>query len=246
MDGSMGFEPRTINAGGWGGGWGGFGGGFGGGGIVEGLILGAVLGNGRGFGFNGNNRDGCCDNDGRVFAATTLSKLGNIEGAIPLAASTIQNSLLEQTNAFSNQINQANIAQLGATSQVKDSVQNGVTALLLNNNQNTQSILSAICGLGSKMDQNTITQLQTELMEQRGAFRSKETEVNVTQTVSQNQAQQQFQAQQQQQFQILANLGTCMQNLANDIQVVKQGQTIFNSGTMAASGTQAAANTAVK
>jgi hypothetical protein len=43
----------------------------------------------------------------------------------------------------------------------------------------------------------------------------------------------------------LANLSACVANLANDVQVVRQGQTIFNSGTMAASGTQAAANTKV-
>ena len=54
-----------------------------------------------------------------------------------------------------------------------------------------------------------------------------------------------MQAQQQQQLQAIVQLNALVGNLANDIQVVRQGQTIFNSGTMAASGTQAAANTKV-
>lgn len=90
---------------------------------------------------------------------------------------------------------------------------------------------------------------QAEIIELRnhehGNRRQRETEVNVTQTVTQNQNNLMNQQQQQQQFQILANLAATVGNLANDIQVVRQGQTIFNSGTMAASGTQAAANTRV-
>lgn len=54
---------------------------------------------------------------------------------------------------------------------------------------------------------------------------------------------QQIQSQQQQQvqYQILAQLGA----LTSDLQTVKQGQVIFNSGAMTGSGTQAAANTRV-
>jgi hypothetical protein len=82
---------------------------------------------------------------------------------------------------------------------------------------------------------NEIVELRTD---GRIRDRGRETEINVTQTVTQNQQQAQFQAQLQGLFGVISNL-------ANDLQLVKQGQTIFNSGTMAASGTQAAANTKV-
>jgi len=214
---------------------GGFGG-FGGGGGFGAFGLIGLLG------LNSLNRDGRrdCDDGGgsRVFEAAILSKLGTIEGAVPLAASAIQNSILEQSLGFTSQLNQSTLSQLQATTNVKDTVQNGTTALLLNNAQNTQQLLQAICGLGSKIDQNRISELETELSESRSHGRSREVEVNVSQTVQQVQAQQQ----QQQQMQ---SLFTVVSSLANDLQLVKQGQTIFNSGTMAASGTQAAANTKV-
>lgn len=225
---------------GWGGG--GFGGGFNNGGIGGLGLVGLI-------GLNSLGRDGdrrCCDDNGSlnssVLGASILGKLGDIEGAVPLAASQIQNSLLDQTGTLSNTINQSGLANLQATAGVKDTVQNAATGILLNQNSNTQSILSAICGLSSKIDANLITQLQTELLESRSIGRSREVEINVSQNVNQQQAQLQAQAQQQQQFAALFN---CVNALVGDIQAVKQGQVIFNSGTMAASGTQAAANTKV-
>jgi hypothetical protein len=224
---------------GWGGG--GFGGGFNAG--LGGLGLVGLIG------LNSLGRDGdrrCCDDNGSlnssVLGASILGKLGDIEGAVPLAASQIQNSLLDQTGTLSNTINQSGLANLAATASLKDTVQASTTGILLNQNSNTQSILGAICNLGSKIDQNTITQLQTDLLESRAAGRSKDVEINVSQNVNQQQAQLQAQAQQQQQF---SALFSALNALVGDIQAVKQGQVIFNSGTMAASGTQAAANTKV-
>jgi hypothetical protein len=83
------------------------------------------------------------------------------------------------------------------------------------------------------------------LAEERGFRRSRETEINITNTNTAVAAQAQSQQMQQQQFQILANLGADIRNLYGDVQNIKQGQVIFNSGVMAASGTQAAANTRV-
>lgn len=222
------------------GGFGGFGGGCGGGfgGIAPIGLFGVANGL---FGRDGRG----CDGDGTnsaVFGATILGKLGDIEGAVPLAAANIENSLLTQTAAITDQINQAGLANLAATAGVKDSVMNSATAALLNANSNTQSILGAICNLSSKIDQNTITDLQTQLLRAENHGRSRETEVNITQSVNQNQAQLQAQAQQQAQF---AALFSGLNALVGDLQAVKQGQVIFNSGTMAASGTQAAANTKV-
>lgn len=226
---------------GFGGGFGGFGGGCNSG--IGGLGLFGLVGlNGLG----GRDRD--CDGGGNhhvgsaVFGANILSKLGDIEGAVPLAAANIQNALLTQTAGLTDQINQAGLANLAATAGVKDTVNATATAALINANNNTNSILGAICQLSSKIDQNTITDLQTQLLRAENHGRSRETEVNITQSVNQVQAQAQAQAQQQAQFK---DLYTCINALVGDIQAVKQGQVIFNSGTMAASGTQAAANTKV-
>jgi len=152
------------------------------------------------------------------------------------------NVVLEQTNDLNQIANQNNISQLQASAAVKDTVQNSLLASLSAGAAQTQSILQAVGALGSKIDQNLIQDLERQLADVRFSGRSKEVEVNVTQSVTQAQAQIQAQAQQQQQFSALIS---AFSHLAGDIQAVKQGQTIFNSGTMAASGTQAAANTKV-
>lgn len=215
--------------------------GFGGDGALGAILVGSLLG-GRGLGHHGG-----CDNGNdhlatSIYGATVLGKLGSIEGAIPLASLQTQNAILEQTGALSNQMNQSNLAQLAATAGVKDAVQNGTTAVLLNASQNTQAVLGAICNLSSKIDQNRISELETELAESRSFGRTRDLEVNISQNVNQQQAQLQAQAQQQAQFSALFG---SLNALIGDIQAVKQGQVIFNSGTMAASGTQAAANTKV-
>jgi|SRR6478736_3067061 len=212
-----------------GGGYGGFGGGWGG--IAPIGLFGVANGL---FGRDGRREDcggGNVANDNNInqtiFGTSVLNKLGNIEAAIPLGALSTQNALLEQTIALNSTANQNNLSQLQATAGVKDTVQNSATVLL-----------GAINAIGSKIDQNRISELETQLAQERNSFRSREVEVNVNQTVSQAQAQAQTQAQIQGLFGVLSNL-------ANDLQAVKQGQVIFNSGTMAASGTQAAANTKV-
>lgn len=219
------------------GGFGGFGGG-GWGGIAPIGLFGVANGL-----FGRDGRGDCGDGtNNAVFGATILGKLGDIEGAVPLAAANIENALLSQTASLNDQISQVGLANLAATANVKDTVNATATAALINANNNTNSILGAICQLGSKIDQNTITDLQTQLLRAESHGRSRETEVNITQSVNQNQAQLQAQAQTQAQFNALfAGLNA----LVGDIQAVKQGQVIFNSGTMAASGTQAAANTKV-
>lgn len=152
-------------------------GGFGGGGIGAFGLVGLIGLLGRdGLGRGGEDN---CQRD-----LLLMSKLGAIEGAIPTAALQTQNALLEQTIGLNGQI--------GA---VKDTIQNSVLALSTQAANNTQQLASAICGLGSKIDQNLISQLQTELLEERGRGRARETEVNVTQNVNQQQAQLQAQAQ---------------------------------------------------
>jgi hypothetical protein len=93
--------------------------------------------------------------------------------------------------------------------------------------------LAAINMVGTKVDQATITQLQTELMESRGFGRARENEVTVTQTVNQAQAQNQMQSQ-------IGSLHGLVGGLVN--QVNRANQDIINLGTMTGSGVQTAVN----
>lgn len=197
------------------------------------ILLLALLGRGRGGGFLGGDGDG----DG-CLGVTALSKLGTIEGAVPLAASQVGNEICRSTGEITNILNQNNLSQLQATSNLKDTVQNASALILQSGSQNTKEILGAICGLGSKIDANQIMDLQRQLgvaqaeaAEERGSRRIKEVEVTVSQNVNQQQAQQQ----QQQQF---GELFRCIDALRGQVQRVSQGQDVINFGTMAGSGNQ--------
>lgn len=222
--------------------------GFGGGGIGALLLLALLGGNGI-----GGRRD--CDNDGHHGALAILGKLGSIEGAVPLAAANIQNAILEQTSSITNTINQTGLAQLAATAGVKDSVQVGTTAILQQGSANTQSILTAICALSSKLDHNQIADLQRQLgvaqlsqVEDRLRHHGDGVEVRVNQNVVQGQAQAQLQ-QQQQRFEDdrYNRLCATLLSIGNQTMYARQGQDVINfGGTMTGSGTQAAANTQVR
>lgn len=82
---------------------------------------------------------------------------------------------------------------------------------------------------------------QSALLEERSHGRSREIEINVSQSVAQNQTQINLQNQQQQQMQILANLAAGINNLAGDIQAVRQTQSNVNFGTQAGVGQTAQA-----
>lgn len=213
------------------------------------IILLALLGRGRGGGIFGG--DGDCGGGGDAVNQLTLNevlaKLGTLEGAVPLASCEVQNSILEQTNALTNILNQNNIAQLAAQVNTKDTVQNATAVLLNQGNQNTQAILQAVAAVGTKIDTNTIADLQRQLAvaqsketEERHHSRIREVEVNVSQQVNQQQAQAQFQTQLQAQFGQLFNLlnGIAVNNN-------RSNQDILNLGTMLASGTQTPTTTQV-
>lgn len=207
------------------------------------LLAGLFGGRGRG-GLFGGEGDGCG-------AEIVLSKLGSIEGAVPLAAANVQNAICNATGEITNTINQTGLAQLAATAGVKDSVQNGTTALLQAGSNNTQSILSAICTLSSKMDQNQINDLQRQLgvsqlshLEDRLRHHSDGVEVRVNQNVNQQQQQQQQIRIEDDRFNRLFN---ALAIFGNQVMAARQGQDVINfGGTMTASGTQAAANTQVR
>lgn len=179
------------------GGWGGDGFGFGGGGGLGALLAVALLG-GRGFGDHGHGHgrgrgDDCCEGIGQQII---LSKLGSIEGAIPLAASQVQTALCEQTGTlqgglaalalgtqqgFANlkdSVQIASSAELVAIAGAKDAIQNGlfltntnllegICAVKQNDNANADRILSALNARWSLEDQSRINAQAAEIIELR-------------------------------------------------------------------------------
>lgn len=140
---------------------------------------------------------------------------------------------------------QTQIAVAAGIANAKDAIQNGVTALAAQSSSQTQSILSAICALGSKIDANVITDLQRQLgvaqaaiADERHERRNRDVEINVTQTVAQAQQQQQFQVQ-------FGDFLRRFDIVCGQLQNIRQAQDIVNLGTMVASGTQASTNTQV-
>lgn len=180
----------------------------------------------------------------RCEVTAILSKLGDIQGAIPLSTAQIQTFLESQTGQISNQISQQTLFMSQGFANVGDKIQNGNTAILAAAQLNTANILTAIQSVKDQGTAFRVSDLERQLtvaelrgQEDRLTHRFAQTEVNVTQNVNQQQQQQQFQTQ-------LGNLSACLQTLM--AQNSRQGQDIVNLGTMTASGTQAAANTQVR
>ncbi len=242
--------------------------GFGGG--IGGLLVGALLGRGILGGDRGVVGEACVtpallasslasvtDNTNN---SVILNKLGSIEAAIPyneaqvqLALGQTQSFLATQANvnatAQAKAVSDATATVIAAESAVKDSVMNTAAANLTAILNSKFELANTVRDDGDKtraliVAQNDATLnrelavAQSALIEERGSRRVRDVEVNVSQTVNQAQAQAQTQAQ-------LQGMFSRINDVCNDLQTIKQGQVIFNSGVMAASGTQAAANTKV-
>jgi len=181
----------------------------------------------------------------------TMNQLGLLAGQASITKSVsdaIASSLASQNNLNVNILNSAaatkeSIAAFGVANLT--ATQNAQTAVTASINASTKEIISALNDQNVANLQRQLTVAEQALLERNAVLRSRETEINITNTNTANAQQMQTQNQQQQQFQILANLAATVSNLANDIQVVRQGQVTFNSGTMVGSGTQSAANTKV-
>jgi len=166
----------------------------------------------------------------------------NISSALASSLAS-QNAININVMASANNVKEAvtnyGVANLNAT---KDS--QFATQVAISNS--TKEILAALNEQNTANLQRQLTVAEQALLEQRGAARSRDVEINVSQTVSQNQAQLQAQQQQQQQFQILAQLAANINNLAGDIQAVRQTQSNVNFGVQGnAAQTASAANNRV-
>lgn len=224
--------------------------GLGGGDSGLGLVaLLALLGRGR---LGGGDECGT----GNALDAAILNAVNGITSAVPTTA-------LETQAAVTHAIGSLALGTQQGFANIKDSVQ-AASALNLSaiNNTNQNVLITAlqtqiagaaehdktrelIRAVNDSNLQRELTVAQSALAEERNSRRIRDVEVSVNQSVTQTQAQGQVQAQAQQQAQFLAGILAEVRNLAGDIQAVKQGQVIFNSGAMTASGTQAAANTKV-
>lgn len=184
------FKPGVGSAGGYG--MDGFGFGGGGGGLLAGLLFGALIGNRNGGWLGGNGGDtgaGMVVNE--IATTEVLSKLGDIQGSIPLTASQTQNAILAQSNQICQGLN-----QLGNT------VMNGSTTNLLATKDLSTQVAQGNAVILQAIAQSEIQSLRDQLAVVSANQRALGTEVNVTQNVNQMQQQ----AQQQAQLQGIATL----------------------------------------
>lgn len=222
--------------------------GFGGGGLGMIALL-ALLGR-RGFGDGDGDhaRDGMTP-AGAALIQSIMQGVNGIAADVPRVALESQAEIQQTLGALAlgtqqglanvkDSVQASGTVNLVATKDVGTQVQTGVLQTVIAVTNDGDKTRALITELNTQNLQRELAVAQSALTEERGRRHSDGVEVRVSQTVTQAQAQ----AQQQAQFN---NLFGALSNLANDLQLVRQGQTIFNSGTMAASGTQAAANTRV-
>lgn len=189
-------------------------------------------------------------------------------------ANSAQIANLQGQASLSRQLSDVIATSLASQSTIKDTVQDGVASVNLGianlataQLQNTYALNTAIrdgadravaasVDQGEKTralitqyrdaeNQRIISDLTNALNNERADSRVRASEINITNTNTATAQQMQFQTMQQQQFQILANLAANVNNLTSEMQQVKQGSVIFNSGRMVDAGNQSAANTRV-
>ena len=203
-----------------------------------------------------------------------LQTLGAIQGSIPLAEGQVQLALAGATGEIRSHLGQVENGLVSGQTMINKNISDAIASSLASQNSIKESIAAyGVANLNATKDaqfaiativkddgektralitSNTISELQRQLtvsqtaaLEDRLTNRARETEINITNTntATSQQAQVQLQAQQQAQLQIQTI--ALLQNLIGDTQAIRQGSVVFNSGTMAASGNQTAANTKV-
>ena len=200
--------------------------------------------------------------EGQVQLAMAISQ-ADINANVGARADSILNTINTQSITNANYIAgvNANVSQTGAMNlaATKDaSAMNlaATNAAALASERQAYALSQAITTDGDRTrsliqsidktnDSRMITNLANEISDLKNSRNLDAATGNITISNNNNATaiaqQQQAQQQQQLQYQILSQLGV----LAGDLQTVKQGQVIFNSGAMTGSATQAAANTKV-
>lgn len=236
----------------------GFGGGFGfgGGGILEGLLFGSLL-SGRGglFGRDGRGDCGCGVGGGLgaaalaaglggnpSFEAAILSKLGNLEAAVPLSTAAINAQTAASASSLKDTLQGQTLFQSQAFAGVKDSIQATYAGLSAQNCETQNMIQSTACDIKQTVRNdgdatraliNTIERenLLRQLEDERHDRRGRDTEINVTNNINQMQMQQQ----QQQQFNgLISSFHALLGQLQFQNQRATAGSVQFGTGNVAA------------
>lgn len=177
--------------------------------------------------------------------AALSQQLANVIATSLASQSTIKDTVQDTAAATNLAIANLATAQLQNTYALNTAIRDGAdrsVAASVQQGEATRALISA----GREADmQRQISDLTNALAEQRADGRMRASEINITNTNTATAMQMQAQNQNQQQFQILAQLAASVNNLANDLQQVKQSSVVFNSGKMHESGNQSAANTRV-
>jgi len=205
---------------------------------------------------------------------TVMQTLGDIKASVPLAEGQVQLALAGAQSDINANINSSlqiavsgqalinkNISESIATalagqSAIKESISAYGVANLTATKDAQFAIVTAVTNDGEKTRalitsnemanlQRMLTVSESRALEDRLTARQREVEVNITNTNTNTAQAIQAQNQSQAQSQAIIQLAALVQNLSGDIQTVKQGQVIFNSGSMRDSGSQSAANTKV-
>lgn len=205
---------------------------------------------------------------------TVVQTLGSIQAAIPLAEAQVQLALAGSQAAVVNQVNLGTMATISGQALINKNVSDAIASSLASQTSIKESVAAyGVANLNATKDaqfaiatlvkedgektralitSNAISELQRQLtvaqtaaLEDRLNNRARETEINITNNNTAVAAQSQAQLQSQQQAQLQIQTIALLQNLIGDTQAIRQGSVVFNSGTMAASGNQTAANTKV-
>lgn len=261
--------PTMLATGGSGDGMG-LGGGIGGGllgGILAGALFGGGIGNRRDAGEGcvtpSNLTAGLTGVTDAIQNTTVMQSLGDIKASVPLAEAQVQLALAGAQGAIVNQVNMGTMATVNGQALINKNISDAIATSLASQTSIKESVAAygvanlnatkeAQIAISNLITSNTISELQRQLtvaqtaaLEDRLTNRARETEINITNTNTATAQQMQAQSQLQAQSQAIIQLSGLIANLTGDIQSIRQGQVVFNSGTMAGSATQAAANTKV-
>lgn len=205
-----------------------------------------------------------------------MGQLSNISAAIPLAEAQVQLALAQTQAAVSNQIGQTENLIVGGQAVINKGISDAIAASLasqsaLNVNiltqgsatrdavnamgvanltataNSTKEILAAINETNMANLQRQLAVAESALLERNASLRARETEINISNVNTATAQQLQAQNQAQNQFQVLAQLAAGVNNLANDIQAVRQTQSQVVFGNNIGSGQAAnATNNSVR
>jgi len=231
---------------------------------VGGFLGAALGRNGNLFGGgNGTDVSGLNNLQGAIDTNAILSNLADIKAAVPLAESQVQLALAgaqsditqqnqAQTLALMQQANAGQLASVQLFANTGDKIDNvatqqavgfgvlgsaiqkqtfDISQVVNNDGEKTRALIS-------RQYEDTLnrqlTDAKNEVIELRGDRRIAEATGNITITNTNTANAMQAQNQAQQQFQILANLAAQVQNLAGDIQSVRQATSNVNFGVQGA------------